>query len=208
MLQPYTPDDFEKLVQEFLGQEAKLLNWKAGEYATDEDRLLNFRQVADFRGVRPIDVAWMYAMKHIQSINLVIDSRKPIKNFVWQTPEGEGLKQRLADARNYLLLVAACFDEMAREQKASTTPPKLCPTCKHQRTSACNECMQGLVNGRLTPPSRFEPIERSVFKDAFHKICLVCRQRDTEICKQCDREAAIRNGRWPCRFERTDGDKP
>ena len=108
-----SPKKFEALAKEFLEQEEKLLNWKAGEYANNVDRLKNFRQVAEWLGQRPAEVALCYLMKHMQSISLAVRAGK--RNWVWQTDEGEGLKQRIADARNYLLLLAACLDEESRQ---------------------------------------------------------------------------------------------
>ena len=35
--------------------------------------------------------------------------------WCWETEEGEGLKQRIADARNYLQLLAACLEEESVE---------------------------------------------------------------------------------------------
>jgi len=49
-----------------------------------------------------------YRLKHIQSISHAVRTEY---NWCWQTEQGhEGLKQRIADARNYLLLLAACLE--------------------------------------------------------------------------------------------------
>jgi len=104
-----TKDCFEELLEEFLEHEAGILEWKRGEYAPNDDRLQNFREVAAFLNKRPAEVALTYLMKHIQSIALAV--RTGSYNWTWETEGGEGLKQRIADARNYLLLLAACLDE-------------------------------------------------------------------------------------------------
>jgi len=104
-----TPEQFENLRDEFLVHEARILNWKRGEYSSNEDRLQNFREVAAFMGLRPAEVALTYLMKHIQSITLAVRYGK--YSWTWTTEGGEGLKQRIADARNYLLLLAACLEE-------------------------------------------------------------------------------------------------
>ena len=105
-----TPDQFENLRDEFLVREARILDWKAGEYTAGQDRLLNFKQVAEFLSQRPAEVALAYLLKHIQSIALAVRTRKYA--WAWETNRGgEGLKQRIADARNYLLLLAACLEE-------------------------------------------------------------------------------------------------
>lgn len=103
-----TPERFEELCREFIEHEQKLLSWKAGEYCDGSDRLQNFREIARFLECELQDVALAYLMKHIQSIALAVKTGEV--NWTWETESGEGLKQRIADARNYLLLLAACID--------------------------------------------------------------------------------------------------
>lgn len=114
-----TPEQFEILRDEFLTQEARILDWKKSEYSPDEDRLLNFRQVAELLGQRPSEVALSYLLKHIQSIALAVRSGSYV--WDWEGEGGEGLKQRIADARNYLLLLAACLDEESGGARKETT---------------------------------------------------------------------------------------
>ncbi len=104
-----TPEQFEILRDEFLVHEAKILDWKRGEYSPNEDRLQNFREVAALTGLRLSEVALIWLLKHIQSISLAVRNGK--YSWTWETERGEGLKQRIADARNYLLLLAACLEE-------------------------------------------------------------------------------------------------
>lgn len=106
---------FMELRDEFNEQELRLIGIKKEEYATDDDRLLNFRQIAAFEGRTMSQVAATYFLKHIQSITRVVQSRGPYA-WCWVTPGGgEGLKQRIADARLYLLLLAACIEEAVGE---------------------------------------------------------------------------------------------
>ncbi len=109
------PEQFEALHKEFMEKEAQILDWKRGEYSPDEDRLLNFRQVASLLGQRPSEVALVYLLKHIQSIILAVRSGDYV--WAWEGEGGEGLKQRIADARNYLLLLAACLEEESGVEK-------------------------------------------------------------------------------------------
>ena len=112
----YSPIEFKELAQEFQEHEEKLLDWKAGEYSIGKDRLQNFEMIAKFTGLRPEQIALLYLLKHIQSITLATMSTRYI--WGWETEEGEGLKQRIADARNYLLLLAACLDEKQKTLSA------------------------------------------------------------------------------------------
>lgn len=104
--------DFAILCNSFAANEQIILNWKAKDYTDgkdDTDRLQNFKEVAAFIGLRPSEVALTYLLKHVQSIALAVKNEH--YNWNWETKDGEGLKQRIADARNYLLLLAACIEE-------------------------------------------------------------------------------------------------
>lgn len=105
----YKLEQFEGLRDDFLIHETRIMDHKRDEYSSDNDRLQNFREVAEFMGQRPSEVALAYLLKHIQSIALAVRTGK--YSWSWHTDHGEGLKQRIADARNYLLLLAACLEE-------------------------------------------------------------------------------------------------
>ena len=108
----YNPEQFDELAQEFLAKEAEILGFKRGEYASGEDRLLNFREVAALEGRTLEEVCMSWLLKHIQSINLAVKEGRAGNKWHWHDEQGnEGMKQRIVDARNYLLLLAGCIDE-------------------------------------------------------------------------------------------------
>ena len=108
-----TPQKFNDLCEEFLDKEQLIMNWKRGEYASGEDRLENFRTVGNFSGKKPSVIALIYLLKHIQSIAVAVLSGVFV--WAWTKEGGEALKQRISDARNYLLLLAACLEEESEE---------------------------------------------------------------------------------------------
>ncbi len=55
-------------------------------------------------------------MKHIQSIVLSIKTGSYCDKWYWNDDGNEGLKQRISDARNYLILLAACIEEELKEK--------------------------------------------------------------------------------------------
>lgn len=110
-----TKERFDILRDEFLEKEAKILYWKQDQYSSGDDALQNFREVAEFLGQRPSEVALTYLLKHIQSIALAV--RTQDYTWSWSTKDGEGLKQRFTDARNYLLLLAACLEEEQQNER-------------------------------------------------------------------------------------------
>jgi len=125
------PKQFNSLIGEFKDKEQQILDWKAGEYSDDTDRLQNFREIAEFMGDKPVKItpemlAFLYAMKHIQSIkNALVEGKV---NWCWEDENGEGTKQRLADIRNYMLLLAACLEEETRRQPTAGEVKKILGT--------------------------------------------------------------------------------
>jgi hypothetical protein len=107
----YSAKKFQELCTEFQSMEQAIYGWKLNEYSSssNDDCLQNFRDVATFLNCRMEVVALFYLMKHIQSIAQAVKENRYV--WEWQTPSGEGLKQRLGDVRNYILLLAACLDE-------------------------------------------------------------------------------------------------
>ena len=111
-----TPEQFENMRDDFMVHEARILDWKRGEYSEGVDCLQNFREVAGFLAQRPSEVVLTYLLKHVQSIALAVKTGK--YDWKWTTENsGEGLKQRIADARNYLLLLAACLEEEVKSRE-------------------------------------------------------------------------------------------
>ena len=110
---------FKKLCEEFTKKESALLNMKARDYTAagipidERNRLQNFYDVGSILNMRPSEVAITYLLKHIHSIVLAVQKGKATdSNWMWHDLEcNEGLMQRIADARNYLLLLAACLQE-------------------------------------------------------------------------------------------------
>lgn len=101
---------FQSIVIEFRQEEDKLLNWKRGEYASEDgDVLENFKTLSSMLKISPEQVAATYLAKHIQAILKQVTDEQ--FSWTWSNSDGEGLKQRISDARNYLLLLAACIED-------------------------------------------------------------------------------------------------
>ncbi len=120
------PEQFERLVSEFTDKEDEILNWKRNEYSGNDDRIQNFREVANLKGCKASEIALTYLLKHIQAISHQV-GRESFE-WEWETAGGEGLKQRFADARNYLLLLAACIQEEV-ESLWKPEPKRHCQDC-------------------------------------------------------------------------------
>lgn len=102
----------EPVAKEFLRVEEALRLAKRQNYASDADPLVNFRVVGGMSGLKPEQVAYVYTLKHIQAIGKAVMTGEWKEVWSWETESGmEGLKQRIADARAYLLLLAEILEE-------------------------------------------------------------------------------------------------
>jgi hypothetical protein len=101
---------FEAIYKEFEGMERSLLLSKREEYAIDDDCLSNFKVTAAQLGVPPEEVCLVFLMKHTQAVAKA--AMDPSTRLDWGgTGAKEGFNQRISDARNYLILLAALIKE-------------------------------------------------------------------------------------------------
>jgi len=104
-----TQEDFEEVIEEFQEATVDILSSKGEEYATDTDRLMNFRTVGEMAGMEPEEVTVTYLLKHIQRLSKAV--REDHYTWEWRHDDGsEALKQRVADSINYLYLLALALD--------------------------------------------------------------------------------------------------
>jgi len=90
--------------------ERSLLLSKRAEYAVDEDCLSNFKVTAGQLGVPPEEVCLVFLMKHTQAIAKAAMDKSTRLDWGGSGAK-EGFSQRISDARNYLILLAALIEE-------------------------------------------------------------------------------------------------
>lgn len=104
-----TQEEFDRVIEEFNERTIEILSSKGEEYASDDDRLMNFRTVGDMAMLGADEVAVTYLLKHIQRLSKAV--REDDYEWAWRHEDGsEALKQRVADAINYLLLLALALE--------------------------------------------------------------------------------------------------
>ena len=91
-------------------KEHHLLVTKGNDYACNEDRLSNFKQLAEFLGLSPLQVWAVYTFKHILAISQYVREGQV---------ESEPIEERIADARNYLVLGLALIKERPTSSECS-----------------------------------------------------------------------------------------
>lgn len=98
-------NDFVHLVKYARERQDKILDVKGNEiadYADNNDRLSNFKQVAALLGVDQTTVAGVYLLKHVIAVCHAIRYREL---------SSKPLEGRLDDLINYALLLTACLQE-------------------------------------------------------------------------------------------------
>ena len=96
-------DDFNVLLERRLNLIRAVLARKAGEYATDADRLHNFKAAADITRETAAEAALGMWVKHVVSVVDIIKSGK--------RPSRELVDEKFGDAINYLVLLEALLVE-------------------------------------------------------------------------------------------------
>lgn len=106
-----TPERFEALREEFLTHEVPPIwkRWKRRGYPPNVDVLGFYREVAKLRQA-PTEVALACtSLSLVQEIVRAVKTGKYV--WAWEAEDGEGLKWRIAHARHFLLLLAACLED-------------------------------------------------------------------------------------------------
>jgi len=98
-----THEEFDLLLADIQFEDRQTLTSKNEEYAPGDDKLANFKKGASALGVYPEECLWAYAMKHIISIQDIIQEESDY------TPER--LREKAGDLRNYTVLLEALMLE-------------------------------------------------------------------------------------------------
>ncbi len=101
-----TSDDFNTLLESRISKIKDTLCKKAGEYASNEDRLYNFKRGACVLSTTPAECLLGYMTKHFVSVlDMVRDSNKgkPLSR--------DRIDEKIGDLINYIILLEAVLVE-------------------------------------------------------------------------------------------------
>lgn len=107
-------DQFRAIFEEQVEMCAATLIRKGEEYASDTDRLHNFKVAAALQGETQTQALGGMLAKHVVSIFDLIQAGEPASLAMWN--------EKIGDAMNYLFLLKACVLE---EQSISGTPDNI-----------------------------------------------------------------------------------
>jgi len=103
-----TNDEFYQILKKMVLEEEDIMVKKGHEYCEgNDDKLHNFKDVAERTGLTPIQVWQVYFLKHISSITNYVKDGVEASN--------EPIEGRIMDARNYLALLRGLIEEQRRK---------------------------------------------------------------------------------------------
>jgi hypothetical protein len=102
-----TNDQFIALDASLLRKAEAILNQRKAGYATEDDRLANFKEGAKRSGITPLQVCHLYLQKGLSVVDKIAQGT---------LPPGETIEERIGDAINYLRLFYACYKEREYEE--------------------------------------------------------------------------------------------
>lgn len=114
---PMTQEEFEEVFERQFKMSREVLVQKAKEYASDGDRLHNFKVAAQFLGCTPEQALLAFATKHFVSVSDMVRSGESYPEGMWD--------EKLGDALNYLILLRA--QVFATDAERSNHIPNIFP---------------------------------------------------------------------------------
>jgi hypothetical protein len=115
------PTQFASILDETVASIRRLSTVKGGEYATDADRLANFKEAARRLNLLPEQVLLVYLDKHYAAVrNRVNDMSRGVTR-----PESEPIEGRADDMIVYLMLFKALLAERRDVAGALRTETRL-----------------------------------------------------------------------------------
>lgn len=100
--------DFNRILKGQLQKVSDILGTKASEYASDVDRLQNFKTAAALKHISPREALGGMMVKHTVSIYDMIDSGKDYPIELWD--------EKITDHINYLILLKAIVVDERRNR--------------------------------------------------------------------------------------------
>lgn len=110
-----TNEQFDCVLDARLDSICRVLAVKAGEYATDSDRLHNFKVSAGLVGTSPAQEAHAFMRKHVVSIlDLIkwVESPAVIPDNLTTEQLIGRIREKVGDAINYMILIEAILIEV------------------------------------------------------------------------------------------------
>lgn len=101
-----TATEFDRLLEQRIDRMRAVLASKAVEYASNEERLYNFKSAEGLDDRHPAQVCWGYLLKHLLSVRRLSDATASGSSVPLEV-----IDEKIGDAVNYLVLLEAILKE-------------------------------------------------------------------------------------------------
>lgn len=98
--------EFARVLEQRLNKTVAVLDAKNKEYASDVDKLYNFKRAAAMLGCSPEEALLGMLSKHLVSIIDMVQNKRDADYSIWS--------EKIGDAINYLILLEAIIIEKGR----------------------------------------------------------------------------------------------
>ncbi len=113
-----THNDFNNILDDFLGTMRETLETKGLDYTTDDDRLANFKSTGEDLERPALEVFWIFYKKHLDAIKNLC-----ARGQLYSEPA----KSRFLDAACYAILGYALWKETTEEKERNRGPLDMTP---------------------------------------------------------------------------------
>jgi len=103
-----TNKEFAMVCGALRNRASNILDQRAEAYATDQDRLANFKEMSNRAGITQLQVVHLFLQKGLAVLDKIAQGK---------TPPGEEILDRFADALNYVQLMYAVYVEQTNQKE-------------------------------------------------------------------------------------------
>ena len=107
-------EKFNVVVADRVEKIRQVLESKAGEYASEGDRLHNFKIAAAADGTTAVRALFGMYLKHFVSVKDIVDSFNPHDSRTW--PSVERIDEKIGDSINYMILLEGLLLETLHQE--------------------------------------------------------------------------------------------
>lgn len=115
--------DFDKVVDRRLNLIKNVLKSKGDEYASENERFLNFIEAGEMQGCAPEQALWGMAAKHFISVKELMRRLEAVQSMVKgvQMYDESFIEEKIGDSINYLILLEGILKESRTKKRIWTT---------------------------------------------------------------------------------------
>ncbi len=107
---PLTEEEFESFFKKRIEKCKATLLKKSEEYSAENDKMRNFNVVARMMNMTPQQVAFMFMMKHFESVYEIVMNEKEVTLEMWD--------EKMGDLMNYFFLIDAMMQKELEDEQA------------------------------------------------------------------------------------------